>query len=157
MQDWSLTGRIGVTQAAEGWHGSVHWEQQGPYYAIDLIGPLGQGRTRIEGGGQGVVVRTADGQLLRAVDPQQLLEEAVGVRIPVEGLVYWVRGMPDPTRPSELTGDQQGRLIHLEQDGWMIDYSRYEPVAALELPTRIRARQGDLQVKLAVQDWNLAP
>lgn len=155
LRDWHVSGRIGVTSATEGWHANVHWQQQGQHYLIDLIGPLGQGRLRVEGDESGVVVHTADGQVLRAAEPEQILEQAVGMRIPLQGLIYWIRGLPDPAKRSELTGDAQGRLVHLEQDGWSIDYPRYERVAALELPTRISARQGDLQVKLAIGEWKI--
>ena len=155
LQDWGLSGRIGVIKAAEGWHANLHWTQQGQRYAIELIGPLGQGRLRIEGDGQGVVAHTADGQTLRAPDPEALLEQAAGVRIPVGGLVYWIRGLPDPALGSEMVGDAAGRLTHLEQDGWAIDYTDYEAVAALDLPTGIRARQGEVQVKLAIREWRL--
>lgn len=156
LQDWVIGGRIGVTTAKEGWHASLHWTQQGQNYLIDLIGPLGQGRMRIQGNESRVIVQTADGRVLSAADPERLLKETVGVGVPVSGLQYWVRGLPAPIPHSELRGDEQGRLTHLEQGGWVIDYSDYEPVAGLDLPTRIRARQGDLQVQLVIRQWNPA-
>ena len=157
LQHWSLSGRIGVTDGKDAWHASLYWTQRGQAYTIDLIGPLGQGRLNIQGDAQGVIVRTADGQLLNAAAPEQLLEQTIGMRIPVEGLRYWVRGLPDPNRPSQLAGDEEGRLVRLEQDGWIIDYSRYTQVQALDLPDRIRARKGELQVRLVITEWNLQP
>jgi outer membrane lipoprotein LolB len=157
VRDWSIDGRIGITNAQEGWHASLQWAQQGPAYAIDLFGPWGQGRVRIEGDARGVSVRTADGQVRRAADPERLLGETLGVRIPLNGLRYWVRSLPDPNRPSELQGDPQGRLSRLEQDGWVIDYPRYAQVGSMELPAQIRARQEDWQVRIAIREWNLQP
>ena len=155
LQDWSLVGNMGVLTEQQGWHASFQWSQEGQRYRIDLIGPFGQGQVRIEGDGQGVRVRTAAGQVLTAADPEQLLEDAVGVRIPVDGLRYWVRGLPDPHRRSVLADDGLGRLTRLEQGGWVVEYPRYMPVAALELPAQIRARKGDLNVKIVIQQWNL--
>ena len=157
LRDWSVNGRLAVTTAQEGWHVSLHWVQQGPVYHIDLIGPLGQGRVRIQGDAQGVALRTADGQIQRATDADELLARAVGVRIPLSGLLYWVRGLPDPDRPSSLALDEQGRLSRLEQGGWHIDYLDYMPVAPLELPRRIRATQGEIKVQVIVNEWSLAP
>lgn len=157
LQEWAISGRMGVTTEHEGWHASLFWTQQGQNYQIDLIGPLGQGRIRIQGDASGVTVQTADGRVISAEDPERLLEETLGVRVPVTGLKYWVRGLPAAVQYTELTGDEQGRLTHLEQGGWVIDYSDYEPVAELDLPTRIRARQGDLQVRLVIGQWNLSP
>jgi len=157
LRDWSVNGRLAVTTAQEGWHVSLYWVQQGPVYSIDLIGPLGQGRVRIQGDAQGVALRTADGQFQRATDADELLERAVGVRIPLNGLLYWVRGLPAPGQPDSLALDEQGRLSRLEQGGWQIDYLDYMPVAPLELPRRIRATQGEIKVQVIVNEWSLAP
>lgn len=156
LQAWSVTGRIGVTTEREGWHASLFWTQQGQDYLIDLIGPLGQGRIRIQGDASGVTVQTADGRVLSAEDPELLLKETVGVAVPVTGLKHWIRGLPAPIRHTGLSSDDQGRLTHLEQGGWVIDYTDYRQVENLDLPTRIRARQGDIQVRLAIGEWNLA-
>jgi outer membrane lipoprotein LolB len=110
---------------------------------------------RIWGDARRVSVYTADGRVLSATDPEQLLAATMGIRIPVNGLIYWIRGLPDPHQQSELTGDKAGRLIRLEQNGWIIDYLRYEQIAGLELPTRIRARQNGLKVQLVINEWNL--
>lgn len=157
INDWTLSGRIGVIENQKGWHASLYWNQQGQAYSIELIGPLGQGRLRIRGNEREVTVRTADGQVLSAPRPEQLLEETVGFRIPVDGLVYWIRGLPDPSQRRLLKGDQQGRLLRLEQNGWVIEYPRYMQVADLELPAQIRARRGDVQLKLVIKKWDLPP
>lgn len=158
LQSWQVMGRISVTTEEEGWHASVNWVQRGSSYSIDLIGPLGQGRVRIWGDDQGVQLRTADGRLYTASSPERLLQQTLGTAIPIEGLIYWVRGLPDPRQPVVLQGDPQGRLTHLEQRGWSIDYLRYsEPdqLARWDLPTRIRARQNGLMVKLLINRWDL--
>lgn len=155
LRDWTVAGRMAVIDNQDGWHASLHWTQREDAYSMELIGPLGQGRIRIEGDQDQVRVRTADGQVFADVDPGRLLERAVGVRIPVEGLIYWIRGLPDPSQPSVLRGDQQGRLLRIEQDGWIIEYPGYMQVAHLQLPAQIRARRGELSFKLIVKDWDL--
>lgn len=155
LRQWSAVGRIAVVNDQDGWHASLSWVQQGPDYAIELLGPFGQGRVSIQGNPQGVSLQTADGRFLSAADPDQLLQDTIGVRIPVSGLMYWVRGVPDPAQPSELAGDEQGRLTRLEQGGWVIDYPAYGQVAALELPTRIQAQRDQIKVKLVIEQWNL--
>ena len=165
LDNWTLIGRIGVTTESEGWHGNLRWSQQRRDYAIDIVGPLGQGRISIQGNDYGVRVRTADGEYT-ASDPEQLLAETAGLRIPIRGLFYWVRGLPKPDVPGVLSGDDQGRLTYLEQEGWVIDYPSYVPVGIrdveiratiLDLPDRINARQNGLQVKLVIREWTLSP
>lgn len=153
LRAWSLNGRLAVTNDREGWHAGLYWTQRSAAYAIDLVGPLGQGRVQIQGDAGAVSVRTADGKTLQADDPDALLEQAVGVRIPLKGLVYWVRGLPDPTQDSRPAFDDQGRLRQLEQNGWTIEYLDYQPVNGLDMPRRLRAYRGDLKVQIVVAEW----
>jgi outer membrane lipoprotein LolB len=156
LQSWQLSGRVSITSKQEGWHATLNWVQQGPAFTINLIGPLGQGRLRISSNGETVQLRTSDGKVFYATDADQLVEKTLGLRLPVNGLVYWVRGLPDPIQASVLAGDQQGRLTQLEQNGWIINYLRYaQQEQGAELPTRIRAYQDEWTVQMVIKNWNL--
>lgn len=154
---WQADGRIGVVSGQDGWHANFQWAQQGLDYRIDLIGPLGQGRVVIQGGALEVSIQTQDGQHWTAPDPEALLEQSLGVSLPVTGLRYWIRGLPQPGPAPVLQTDAAGRLIRLEQNGWVIDYPAYvpTPILNLDLPERIVARRQDLSVKLVIEQWNL--
>lgn len=154
---WQVEGRIGVISGQEGWHATFQWVQQEPNYRIDLIGPLGQGRVVIASDGQEVRVQTQDGQSWTAPDPDDLLEQTLGVRLPVNGLRYWVRGLPAPGPTPVLQTDTHGRLTRLEQNGWVIEYLIYAPTSILnlDLPERVIAQHRDLSVKLVIDQWTL--
>jgi len=155
LSRWQATGRIGVVSGEEGWHASFQWGQEQASYRIDLIGPLGQGRVLIQGDSERVSIQTQDGQRREAPDPDTLITEALGIRLPVSGLRYWLRGLPEPGPVTGLQSDAEGRLSRLEQNGWIIDYADYAPAAAYQLPTRIVARRQDLSVKLVIERWTL--
>jgi len=152
---WQAIGRIGVVNGQDGWHASFQWTQRDADYRIDLIGPLGQGRVLIEGDGREVLVQTQDGQRWTAPDPDALLEQTLGVRLPVNGLRHWIRGLPEPGTATAPQIDASGHLIRLEQNGWAIDYPAHAPAPALDLdlPARIVARRQDLSVKLVIERW----
>ncbi len=156
LERWTLSGRIGVSQGHQAWSGSLRWVQDGPRYRVDLVGPLGQGRLGITGDEGGVVVRAADGEIYTDDDPDALVRRLTGLEVPLSGLRYWVRGLPQPDRPSRLQGDSQGRLTRLDQGGWRVEYPRYRQVATLDLPTLVRADQGELKVRLAVERWQIS-
>lgn len=155
LTHWRAVGRIGVINAQDGWHANFQWAQQDSDYRIDLIGPLGQGRVIVQGDAQEVRVHTQDGQSWTAPDPDALLEQTLKVRLPVQGLRYWVRGVPEPGPTSTFQTDAQGRLTRLEQDGWVIEYPAYTQTATFDLPARIIAQRQDVSVKLVIEQWNL--
>ena len=157
LTQWQADGRIGVVNGQDGWHASFQWAQQDPTYRIDIIGPLGQGRVTIQGDEREVSIQTQDGQRSTAPDPDLLLEQTLGLRLPVTGLRYWVRGLPAPGPTALLQTDAAGRLTRLEQNGWVIEYPTYAPssVFNLDLPERIVARRLDLGVKLVIEQWML--
>ncbi len=157
LTTWQADGRIGVVSGQDGWHANFQWAQQESAYRIDLIGPLGQGRVIVESGGQDVRIQTQDGQNWTAPDADDLLEQSLGVRLPVNGLRYWVRGLPEPGSTPILQTDASGRLTRLEQNGWVIEYPAYAPTSRinLDLPERIVARRPDLSVKLVIEQWRL--
>ena len=154
---WQADGRIGVVSGQDGWHANFQWAQQNSGYRIDLIGPLGQGRVVVESDGSEARVQTQDGQSWTAPDADTLLEQSLGVRLPVNGLRYWARGLPEPGSTPTLQTDAQGRLTRLEQNGWVIEYPAYAPTSILnlDLPERIVARRQDLSVKLIIEQWTL--
>ena len=157
LTQWQADGRIGVVNGQDGWHASFQWAQQDPTYRIDIIGPLGQGRITIQGDEHEVSIQTQDGQRSTAPDPDLLLEQTLGLRLPVTGLRYWVRGLPAPGPTPVLQTDTHGRLTRLEQNGWVIEYLIYAPtsIADLELPERVIAQHGELNIKLVIQQWTL--
>ena len=157
LTTWQAEGRIGVVSGQDGWHASFQWAQQNSGYRIDLIGPLGQGRVVVESDGQEARVQTQDGRNWTAPDADALLEQNLGVRLPVNGLRYWARGLPEPGSTPTLQTDDQGRLTRLEQNGWVIEYPAYAPTSMLNLdmPERIVARRPDLSVKLVIEQWKL--
>lgn len=159
LHTWEAEGRIGVVSGQEGWHASLQWTQQAATYQIQLLGPLGQGRVNINADAQQTTVQTQDGQQWVAADADQSVAQILGIHLPVNGLRYWILGLPAPQpAPSHVQTDSAGRLTHLEQDGWVIEYAAYLPTARLnlELPERITARRSDLSVKLVITQWKLS-
>jgi len=104
-----------------------------------------------------VRIQTQDGQNWTAPDADDLLEQSLGVRLPVKKMSYWVRGLPEPGSTPGLQTDAHGRLTRLEQNGWVIVYPTYAPTSQLnlDLPERIVARRPDLSVKLVIEQWKL--
>jgi outer membrane lipoprotein LolB len=53
--------------------------------------------------------------------------------------------------------DRQGRPQSFSDRGWRVAYLDYEADTADALPALIQLRRDDLDVKLRIDQWNLAP
>lgn len=155
LTEWSFDGRIGVTIEKQGWHASVHWQQHGRDYDIRISGPLNQGVGLLHGGPSGVVLTTPDRKQTRAADAESLMYAKFGWWVPVSGLRYWLRGLPDPATRAKTTLDAHNQLTHLVQGGWDIQFTRYARVDAVSLPDRLTLRNDSMKVKLIIDRWHV--
>lgn len=155
LSAWQLSGRIAVRNGDDAWQGNLEWRQAGSDYHIAVDGPFGQSQFDLTGGAQGVVLRTADNKVWQASDPEALLLEQTGIRMPVNALRYWVRGLPDPAGEPAQTLDGRGRLARLQQGGWSVQFRRYTQVDGLELPDKLFVQRGPVDIRLVVDRWRL--
>jgi outer membrane lipoprotein LolB len=157
FSDWQLHGRIALTHGDEGWHAGLLWQQQADAYQLKVSGPLGQGGFQLAGDEHGVVLVDAEGNSSFAYDSDALLLRATGWQLPVSGMHYWVRGLSVPDLEATRVYDESGRLSHLEQSGWTIDYQRYETVAGADVPSKMQLVRDDIAVRLVINEWQLGP
>jgi outer membrane lipoprotein LolB len=154
LERWQAEGRLSVELADDGGQAHFTWRQMGENFQLRLSGPWGQGGSVIEGGPEGARLDAGDGQRYRGSDAQQLLAAVYGWQIPVDGLRYWLIGLPRAEGDPEI--DRFGRLAAVTWQQWRIEYQGYQRVAGLELPERLRARRGDRgEIRLAIHDWIL--
>jgi len=154
LSDWRTRGRLAVSVPEQSWSANLRWRQRGAEYRVWLGGPFGQGAVRIEGGEDGVELRTADGRRQRAASPERLLAGELGVEVPVSLLRYWILGRPAPAPP--VTGielDPAGRLARLEQAGWEVRYARYEEAGAGSLPARLDVQREGMRARFVLGGW----
>lgn len=157
INGWLLKGRIAYQAGNEGWTATLHWAQDQDLYNLRLIAPLGQGSYELRGNDNRVLLMTSKNELLSATDPEQLLLNNMGWRVPLTGMTYWVRGLPEPDREiSNIVRDEDGRITDMEQSGWRISFLRYTEGREPELPEKIFMQNDRFKLRLVIQDWKIA-
>ncbi len=153
--DWSLAGRVAISNGRKGGSGRIDWQQQGDAYTVSLSAPVTRQSWRLSGGPQGARLEGIEGGPREGADAARLLREATGWEIPVMALGDWVRGVSaQDLPPAAMQFDAGGRLSRLEQGGWAIDYRWPETASTTPvLPQRIDAVKGEAKVKLIVDEW----
>ncbi|TDV55492.1 outer membrane lipoprotein LolB [Pseudomonas graminis] len=153
LDGWQINGKVGIRAPKDSGSGTLFWLQRQDYYDIRLSGPLGRGAARLTGRPGAVSLEVANQGRYDAPDPETLLKDQLGWRLPVSHLVWWVRGLPAPDSKSNLTLDGDSRLASLEQDGWQIEYLSYTQQNGFWLPERMKLHGQDLDVTLVIKDW----
>lgn len=157
LTHWDLSGKIAVRQPSDSGSGVInHWKQRGDYYDLSLSSAfLGMGATRLKGVPGYMQLTLSDGETYQSADPEALLKAATGWKLPMNGLTWWVRGLPEPGYDFRLLFDEQGRLASIRQHGWDIRYERWHNFmdSYPELPARITALKGERRVRLVITRW----
>ncbi len=154
LRAWVLTGRLAIQTESEGWTATLHWIQDDENFNMRFIAPFGQGTYELNGNVQKVSMLTADNRFLQAADPESLMLENLGWNVPLKGLKYWIRGLPEPgSTPDNLILDDKGRVTDMQQSGWRISILRYAEVEGIDLPGKLIMQNDRFKLRLVIQDW----
>lgn len=155
VDNWFLSGRLGLRTPQRSGSMSIEWQQQKPDFKIYLDGPFGQSIAEITGNKYQVSAKMPDGQEVYGATPESLMLQLTGWDFPISSLKYWVKGIPAPGEKAQIQLDDQGYAQKLQQYGWKVEYLRLSEYKGVQVPTRLRASSGDIQLTLVVSDWKL--
>ena len=155
LDRWAFNGRVSLKREETGWHAALAWREYAGDYDLRVSGPLGQAAFELSGDAHGVMLVDADSRTYTARDADILLQHVTGWTLPVSGMHYWVRGLAVPGVEAQVERDAAGLVSRLDQSGWIIRYDRYQSVDGLMLPGRLRMEQGNVSVRLVIDEWLL--
>lgn len=156
INDWHLAGRVAIGNGDELWHLNMQWQRYKDKYILDLSGPFGIGHTQLTSSNDGVVLVDGNQNYFYAESSERLLQEVTGLRMPVNSLLYWIRGLPNwKVNKDKQLIDEFGRLVVLQQDGWQVRFKGYSNVEQHELPQKIFITGYDLKINIFVDEWDL--
>lgn len=157
IRHWDISGRLGYRTRSDGGSASVDWQQRPAHGRLHFSGPLGFGSAKLNWDDQKALLKTRKGEF-QARTPGELAWRLTGFWLPVAALEYWARGLPWPNVPSTPEYNDQEQLVALTQLGWSLTFDRYQTVAGVALPHRIKAVQNSNRFTLLVKNWQpLAP
>ena len=157
---WTLQGRVAVSNGQRGGSGRIDWRQEGARYEVALSAPVTRQSWRLVGGDGDVRLEGLEGGPRVGSDATALLQQATGWVIPVDALAAWVRGSRAPAHgEAAVDYGADGELASLRQDGWTLQYRdwRPQPGVSVPLPHWVEATRGDARVRLVVDAWGAAP
>lgn len=137
-----------------------NWQQIAPdNYRLLLTSPLGSTELELSVTPERVQLTDRDGKRYVANDAEEMIEKLTGMPIPIENLRLWILGLPGDA--SQYTLDDQYRLktVTFEQQGkqWTVQYADYDSKIQPSLPSNMELREGDLRIKLKMDNWTVTP
>lgn len=154
LKHWDAQGKIALSYGAERSNAQFKWQQRDDRFRIILSGPMGIGLTKLTRDDDGVRLENNDIGVKKADSPEELMQALFGWQVPVSNLQYWMLGLsaPNPT-PASTQFDESGWPTRLQQDGWLIRYSKPTAHNGWILPGKIVATRDDIKIIAVTKDW----
>jgi outer membrane lipoprotein LolB len=154
ITDFSLDGRVAIKADTKGYSANLQWRHVGEADSLRLLSPVGTVIAQLEADAGGAELVTADRQVHRSGNVQELTRQVLGWDLPLDGLQNWVLGRTDPAFPVEAERrDARGRLQRFTQNGWRISYLAYAGDGAL--PARMTLLHERLSLRLVIDRWDI--
>jgi len=151
--DWTLRGRLGVSDGRDSGSGTLEWNQHGAAYRFSLHAPVTGKTWVLSGDDANARLDGLRAQPVLDADAAGLLLRELGWHVPVAQLRYWARGMrAAPT--ARIAFGPDGLPAEIEEDGWTIRYPAFDLAATPPLPLKVFAEKGPYRVRLAISSWS---
>lgn len=158
ISQWDIRGRAAIFVDDEVHNVGLSWQRNEDDFVITLEGPFGQGGVRIESNRHTdppIKLSLPDGQIVYGLDAESTMQRVAGWSIPIDGLVFWIKGLPQKSTSfsQQLNGD--GRLLSLSQNGWRINFLDYFDFdgQAKGLPRKLYLKHERLALKIVIERW----
>lgn len=160
VRDFALEARFALRvtapgEAAQSSGGRLSWEHRRGGDRVLISSPLGYGLAEIDITPTVSRLQTADGKTRESADPDALMEEVTGQRLPVSQLPAWLLGRSGGK--ALITSDDKQRPSSLREAGWLIEYA-YDEADPDALPSRLTLSQGsEIELRLRIEEWKETP
>lgn len=155
---WGLNSKIALRYRDDHWTFGLRWAQQAlKQYVMQINNPVtGAVVAKLTRSNSGVSLLSDDGKTHRDTDEERLLLRQSGVKLPLKGMQYWVRGLSSPLyKIDKLVLDSKGRPQTIYQAGWKINYSRYANNNYNAMPRKvvITRDKDNVYLKMIAKQW----
>jgi len=154
---WSLIGKIGIRTPQDSLTIAINkWTQENDRFEIDLSSTFfGLGASTLHGNSQFLTLTESGEDPISSEQPNNLMETALGFPLPITYLSYWVKGLPAPGLIAKIKFNEQGLPSTISQHHWQLDFSKYHLENGIPLPGKIKLKQNNTRIILAIKKWTL--
>lgn len=159
MQSWDMNGRAALRFRGDAWTFGLGWLQKNKQqYTLQIKNPVTGTIIGLLEQSPGKAVLRSQGRVHTGIDAERLLEQKMRVKMPVNGMPYWIRGVMAPQYPKgQVKLDGQGRPTQIIQSGWVIDYANYQGNGYAAMPGKVDITRAEdkVKVKVLTKQWKI--
>jgi outer membrane lipoprotein LolB len=150
LRKWSLDGRLAVAANKDSWSATLNWQHDVDVEQINLSGPLGQGAARIRLTKNQVVIDRGGKNVQTSNNPEEFIQQQLGMMVPIHSLRYWVVGLPEPEQDFIETADG------FKQGQWLIEYKEMQQAGKYTMPRKVFVINSQVKLKVIIDQWTVA-
>lgn len=151
--DWTLRGRLAVSDGRDSGSGSLEWSQRGAAYRFSLHAPVTGKTWLLAGDDRHARIEGLRDHPVEADDASALLARELGWTVPVGQLRAWARGLRASPN-ARIAFGPDGLPERIDEDGWTIRYPAFDHAQSPPLPLKVFADKGPYSVRLAIRSWS---
>ena len=156
--NWALNSKVALRYREDHWSFGLTWLQQSAnQYVMQIKNPVTGGLlAKLTRKNNRVSLLSDNGRVYNDSDEERLLQRQAGVKLPVKGMQYWMRGLSSPRyKVDKLVLDSRGRPLMLHQAGWKISYAAYVNNQYDAMPRKvvITRDKDNVYLKMIAKKW----
>ena len=136
-----------INQSKNGGSGAFTLIHESLNDILEIRGPLGASMAKINITPSKASLEQ-NGQILTAIDADELVFQATKLPIPARGLSAWMSGFTRPGSPGSIKRNDIGQVSEISQDGWILQYTWDVNNKLQKLNMTRSSQDGDIEVKL---------
>ena len=112
VSHWGFVGKISLDDGDQGGSGRLRWAVRQDHSELDFHGAMGRGAWNLTIDPGKAVLREANGTEQTSADVNQIVQDRVGWRLPVDALQWWVRGLAAPGAIEGTPHEDRSEIHH---------------------------------------------
>ncbi|RZN59782.1 lipoprotein insertase outer membrane protein LolB [Avibacterium paragallinarum] len=155
IKSYHIQGQIGYLDRKQRASVTFDWQYHSPNeYTLTLSSILSRSLFILEKKNREFIITDEKGKSYNNSNAQHLLEETLGIMIPIDQLAIWLKGDPNAQLDYQVGENHllASFTYSIYSDEWTVDYLNYHN-SPIPLPQDILLKNTDQTLKIRVNNW----
>ncbi|MDY4280334.1 MAG: lipoprotein insertase outer membrane protein LolB [[Pasteurella] mairii] len=156
INSYTSAGQLGYISSKERFSARFNWQYRNTQsYTLLLSSTITSSTLTFDMHPYGLTISDNKGNQRSAADAKLLLQEIIGMDIPLEHFSTWLKGQPNEQADYNVGSNHLLASFSYPVDGanWTADYLNYQPVGNHMMPRDILLKNSDQTLKIRIDHW----